>query len=147
VWGDRAARDIAARTDLTLVRADAIPPWEPAADATPADPALVYRDQRSIQHVMWLYVGLSRNRHRLSRALRELNHLWEAIDGFYRATRLSDELIGLRNMAQAAWVVTRAAWHNHTSRGTHYREDSRDEAFANLGNSDEAWHVPHIPAA
>lgn len=147
VWGDRAAQDIAGRTDLNPPRDDEIPPWEPAADSTSADPALVYRDQRSIQHVMWLYVGLSRNRHRLSRALHELNHLWEAIDGFYRATRLSDELIGLRNMAQAAWVVTGAAWHNHTSRGAHYREDSRDEEFANLGNSEEPWHGPHAAGA
>jgi L-aspartate oxidase len=143
VWGDRAGRDIAGRTDLSPVPVSDIPPWEPAAEGAPADPALVYRDQRSIQHVMWLYVGLSRNTHRLSRALHELSHLWEAIDGFYRATRLSDELIGLRNMAQAAWVVTRAAWHNHTSRGAHYREDSRDQEFANLGNSDESWRGPH----
>ncbi len=53
---------------------------------------------------MWLYVGLARNTHRLSRALQDLNHLWEVIDGFYRSTRLNDQLIGLRNMAQAAWM-------------------------------------------
>jgi L-aspartate oxidase len=143
VWGDRAGQDIAVRSDLSRVPANDIPPWEPAINTSPADPALVYRDQRSIQHVMWLYVGLSRNTHRLARALHELSHLWEAIDGFYRATRLSDELIGLRNMAQAAWVVTRAAWHNHRSRGAHYREDSRDEEFASLGNSEELWPGRH----
>jgi len=64
------------------------------------------------------------NTHRLSRALQDLNHLWEVIDGFYRSTRLNDQLIGLRNMAQAAWIVTLAAWHNRQSRGAHYREDA-----------------------
>jgi L-aspartate oxidase len=91
---------------------------------------------------MWLYVGLARNTHRLARALRELNHLWEAIDSFYRATRLSDDLIGLRNMAQAAWVVTRAAWHNRQSWGAHFREDAQTDDFASLYDTealDQLW--------
>lgn len=143
VWGDRAGRDIAARDDLDRVPESAIPDWESVEGGTPADPVLIFRDARSIQYVMWLYVGLSRNTRRLARALQELSHLWEAIDGFYRATRLDDGLIGLRNMAQAAWIVTRAAWHNHQSRGAHYREDSRVEEFASLGSSGEQWNGPH----
>jgi L-aspartate oxidase len=142
VWGDRAGCDIAARNDLPLVAEEEIPPWEDVGDNALADPVLVYRDRRTIQHVMWLYVGLARNTHRLARALRELNHLWEAIDGFYRATRLNDDLIGLRNMAQAAWVVTRAAWHNRQSRGAHYREDAQPDAFVSLYDTeslDEPW--------
>ena len=112
-------------TTWRRVAEDEVPPWEDVGDNALADPVLVYRDRRNIQHVMWLYVGLARNARRLARALRDLNHLWEAIDGFYRATRLSDDLIGLRNLAQAAWVVTRAAWHNRQSRGAHFREDAQ----------------------
>jgi L-aspartate oxidase len=142
VWGDRAGRDIPARDDLTRIAVDKVPPWEDVGDNALADPVLVYRDRRSVQHVMWLYVGLARNTRRLSRALRELSHQWEAIDGFYRATRLSDALIGLRNLAQAAWVVTRAAWQNRQSRGAHYREDARPDDFASLYDQDaleEPW--------
>ena len=73
---------------------------------------------------MWLYVGLARTAYRLARALHDLDHLWHVIDRFYRATRLNDELIGLRNMAQAARIVVQAAWHNRRSRGAHFREDS-----------------------
>ncbi|MGQ9786328.1 MAG: hypothetical protein ACUVSJ_07695 [Anaerolineae bacterium] len=58
-------------------------------------------------------------------------------------TRITDELIGLRNMAQAAWVVTRAAWHNHQSRGAHYREDSRIEEFVGLSDVEDPWGNPH----
>ncbi len=142
VWGDRAGRDIADRDDLQLAAEGEVPPWEDVGNNALADPVLVYRDRRTIQHVMWLYGGLARNTRRLARALRELNHLWEAIDGFYRATRLSDNLIGLRNIAQAAWVVTRAAWHNRQSRGAHYREDAQADDFASLYDSetlDEPW--------
>jgi L-aspartate oxidase len=132
VWGDRAGRDIAARSDLRLVADSQVPPWEDVGNAATADPVLVFRDRRTIQYIMWLYVGLARNTRRLARALGDLNHLWEAIDHFYRTTRLSDDLIGLRNMAQAAWVVTRAAWHNRHSRGAHFREDARREDVASL---------------
>ena len=72
----------------------------------------------------------------------ELNHQWEAIDRFYRATRLSDELIGLRNLAQAAWVVTRAAWHNRQSRGAHFREDAKPDDVTGLDDQEaleEPW--------
>jgi L-aspartate oxidase len=136
VWGDRAGRDIASRADLRQVAESEVPPWEDVSQNALADPVLVYRDLRTVQHVMWLYVGLARNTRRLARALRELNHLWESIDSFYRATRLSDDLIGLRNLAQTAWVVTRAAWHNRQSRGAHYRQDSRANDFASLRDSE-----------
>lgn len=136
VWGDRAGGDIAARNDLRLVDKDEIPPWESVGDNAVADPVLVYRDSRTIQNIMWLYVGLARNTHRLARALKDLNHLWEAIDDFYRTTRLDDGLIGLRSIAQTAWIVTRAAWHNRQSRGTHYREDAEATHFAGLHDTE-----------
>jgi L-aspartate oxidase len=142
LWGDRAGRDIAVRDDLASVSEGQVPPWEDVSDGALADPVLVYRDRRTIQYIMWLYVGLARSTRRLARALRELNHLWESIDGFYRATRLNDDLIGLRNLAQVAWVVSRAAWHNRQSRGAHYREDARPDEFASLYNAetlDEPW--------
>lgn len=143
VWGERAGRDIAARDDLTPGTAEEVPPWEDVGNNALADPVLVYRDRRNVQHVMWLYVGLARSTRRLSRALRELSHQWEAIDGFYRATRLSDDLIGLRNLAQAAWVVTRSAWHNRGSRGAHFREDARPDDFASLYDQ-EALEEPWV---
>ncbi|MCJ7549100.1 MAG: hypothetical protein MUQ30_05405, partial [Anaerolineae bacterium] len=71
-----------------------------------------------------------------ARALRDLNHLWEVIDDFYRSTRLTDRLIGLRNMAQTAWIVTQAAWHNQQSRGAHYREDAETFHLANRHDID-----------
>jgi L-aspartate oxidase len=142
VWGNRAGQDITLRQDLHMVAETEVPPWEYLGHDVVPDPVLVYRDRRNIQHVMWLYVGLARSARRLTRALRELNHQWEAIDRFYRATRLNDDLVGLRNMAQAAWVVTRAAWHNRQSHGAHYREDASPNEFTSLYDAetlDEPW--------
>jgi L-aspartate oxidase len=136
LWGYRAGRDIATATDELSAAQDDIPEWESVGDNAAPDPVLVYRDSRTIQNIMWFYVGLARNTHRLARALADLNHIWESIDNFYRTTRLNDALIGLRSVAQAAWIVTRAAWHNRQSRGAHYREDAETVHFAGLDDTE-----------
>jgi len=128
VWGDRAARDIVARGSLPVVGPDDVPRWEEEGLEEEADPALIWRDVRTIQHTMWHYVGLVRSARRLARALRDLNHLKQDIDGFYRATRLNEALIGLRHSVQAALIVAEAAHHNRLSRGCHYRDDTKGTA-------------------
>jgi L-aspartate oxidase len=129
---DRGASDIAGRRDQVPVAVEEIPPWQDVSTGEAPNPVLVQRDTCNIQDVMWLYVGLVRNNRRLLRALKELNQLWGTIDEFYRSTRLTDSLIGLRNMAQVAWIVTLAARHNRQSRGVHYREDAAFHEFAGL---------------
>ena len=129
VWGHRTGDDIVQRDDLVRIKGENIPPWRDVSEGVGADPILTYRDSRTIQNIMWLYVGLSRSTHRLARALKDLNHLWGVIDEFYRSTRLTDRLIGLRNLAQTSWIVTLAAWHNRESRGAHYREDAQSSQF------------------
>jgi L-aspartate oxidase len=121
VWGDRAARDILERTPPPAVGPDDVPLWEEVEGGVEADPALIWRDMRTIQHTMWHYVGLARSTGRLARALRDLNHLKEAVDDFYRSTRLNDALIGLRHAVQAALIVAEAAQRNRVSRGCHFR--------------------------
>jgi L-aspartate oxidase len=71
-------------------------------------------------------VGLVRSGDRLSRAIRELRHLQNEIETFYRKTKLSDGLIGLRNAVEVGLVIGQAARHNRQSRGCHFRVDSVD---------------------
>jgi L-aspartate oxidase len=71
---------------------------------------------QTIQNIMWHYVGLIRSGERLTRAIRELRHLQTEIETFYRNTKLSDGLIGLRNAVEAALLVAQAAYHNRQSR-------------------------------
>jgi L-aspartate oxidase len=83
---------------------------------------LITQDLSVIQHMMWNYVGLVRTTRRLNRALRELKQLEIETERFYRATRVTDELIGLRNAVRCAIIVTEAAWENKSSMGCHFRE-------------------------
>jgi L-aspartate oxidase len=122
VWGDRAARHILERR-REAIELSKVPEWVYLGDEDP-DPALIEGDMITIRNIMWHYVGLIRTEQRMSRADRELRHLFHEIESFYRAARLNDALIGLRNAIQTARVVLFAARRNHVSRGAHYRADA-----------------------
>lgn len=123
VWGDRAGRYIRQQPSDQPITEPDIPPWDDAGLLYDADPTLIQGDMQTIRNLMWHYVGLVRNEYRLKRVIRELRHLWLEIEDFYRKTRLSDGLLGLRNSAQVALIVARAAHMNSVSRGSHYRDD------------------------
>jgi L-aspartate oxidase len=131
VWGARTA-DFICQTDLTLRDSPAleqtreslrteIPAWIEVGNEQP-DPALIAQDMSVIQNMMWNYVGLVRNKYRLARALSELRHLEGEIERFYRVSKVTDDLIGLRNAVRCAVIVAQAAWENKQSIGCHYRE-------------------------
>ena len=124
VWGDRSARHIREFGLASAVDESAIPAWDVSNALYDTDPTLIQGDMQTIRNLMWHYVGLVRNHYRLNRALRELNHLRTEIEGFYRKSRLTNGLIGLRNSVQAALIVANAARMNTVSRGCHYRESS-----------------------
>lgn len=128
VWGHRAALAIAKalsnENSNAQVTLESVPPWDESGLTADADPALIQGDMQTIQNIMWHYVGLVRSADRISRAIRELRHLWNEIETFYRTTKLDDGLIGLRNAVEVALIVAQAALHNRQSRGCHFRQDS-----------------------
>ena len=124
VWGVRTANHIEGNRSDLRPGFEMVPPWDESGLTAEPDPALIQGDLQTIQNIMWHYVGLVRSGERLSRATRELRHLWNEIETFYRTTKLSDGLIGLRNAVEVALLITQAAQHNRQSRGCHYRQDS-----------------------
>jgi L-aspartate oxidase len=131
VWGSRAARYIDGNLPNDAVERlpgrEDVPPWDESGLESESDPALIQGDMQTIQNIMWHYVGLIRSADRLSRAIRELRHMMNEIETFYRVTKLSDGLIGLRNAVEVALIVAQAARHNRQSRGCHYRTDAVSE--------------------
>lgn len=122
VWGKRAAQHIVRQhPDRSAPDPDLIPAWQYIGEEAP-DPALIGQDMSVIKNMMWNYVGLVRTTDRLNRALRELRHLETEIERFYRSSKLTDGLIGLRNAVRTAVIVAMAAWENKQSMGCHYRE-------------------------
>jgi len=123
VWGSQSANQINEDYSKTnKIDETEIPPWE-TTDIFDPDPALIAQDMSSIRHIMWNYVGLTRNQNRLQRALHDLRTLELEINRFYRKARITDELLGLRNAVRTAIIIASAAWENKQSLGCHYRED------------------------
>jgi L-aspartate oxidase len=130
VWGVQAAEDIQAQSPEKLLSENDIPEWNDSGLIYDGDPNLIQGDMQTVRNLMWHYVGLVRSEYRLNRAIRDLRQIWLDIEEFYRKTRLSDGLIGLRNSVQTALIVAYAAHRNRVSRGCHYREDEQPQAKA-----------------
>ena len=128
VWGVQAAEDIRAQSPGLLLGENDVPEWNDTGLIYEVDPNLIQGDMHSVRNLMWHYVGLVRSEYRLNRAIRDLRQQWLDIEEFYRKTRLSDGLIGLRNSVQTALIVAYAAHRNRMSRGCHYREDEHPQA-------------------
>jgi L-aspartate oxidase len=139
VWGVQAAEDIRAQSPGALLSENDIPEWNDSGLIYEGDPNLIQGDMHSVRNLMWHYVGLVRSEYRLNRAIRDLRQIWLDIEEFYRKTRLSDGLIGLRNSVQTALIVAYAAHRNRMSRGCHYRED--EHPLAKTGSPPEAANV------
>jgi L-aspartate oxidase len=100
-----------------------IPDWKITGTEKP-DKNLIAQDWSSIKSIMWNYVGPIRNSKRLARSLKDLMHLSDAIEDFYRDCHPNRDIIELRNGVQTAYVVALSAWKNKKSIGAHYREDA-----------------------
>lgn len=87
------------------------------------DLSLVTQDIQTIRQTMWNYLGLIRSKNRLKRAKAMFTELSEEIQEFYRHAHLTDELIGLRNAIEVAYLVLNSSMINKTSVGCFFRED------------------------
>ena len=125
VWGWRAGMacldDVEAgrSPELDAVYAR-IPEWDSSGLEEEVDPILFRQDWNSIKHTMWNYAGIVRTPKRLKRACDDLSYLSHRIESFYRSTRLSRQLLELRNGILTARSVAEAARRNPRSVGCHY---------------------------
>ena len=125
VWGWKAGaalqRDVEAghARELEVVYAR-IPAWDSADFEGEVDPVLFRQDWNSIRYTMWNYAGIVRTQKRLKRASDDLGYLNHRIERFYRSTRLSRQLLELRNGIVTARSVAEAARRNPVSLGCHY---------------------------
>ncbi|MFQ6082214.1 MAG: L-aspartate oxidase [Candidatus Aminicenantia bacterium] len=124
VWGTRAAKFIAENFDSTKPYQNSeIPDWRYPEKEEEEDPALIHQDWFFIRSTMWNYAGIIRTQKRLDRAKADLEYLEHRIEKFYKTTRMSDSLVGLRHGIQVALLVTYTAIKNQVSRGAHFRKD------------------------
>ncbi|MBB5726508.1 L-aspartate oxidase [Sphingomonas endophytica] len=122
VFGEAAARDIAARWD-TLPDVPAIRAWDESRVTDSDEEVVIKQNWTEIRRFMWNYVGIVRTTKRLERARHRIDLLRSEIEDYYGHFRVTPDLIELRNLLQTADLIVRSALHRHESRGLHYTLD------------------------
>jgi L-aspartate oxidase len=86
-----------------------------------------------VRTLMWEFVGIVRNDHRLALATRYLEIFRKSIESYYWDFVLDQDLIELRNLALVAELIVRCARLRRESRGLHYNEDHPETDDARFG--------------
>lgn len=108
-----------------------IPDWNEENTFNAEEWVLLAHDRDEIRRLMWDYVGIVRSDFRLERALRRLSLIAEEIEDFYKRTKVTLDLIELRNTATVSGLIIRSALARRESRGLHYTTDCPDRDDAN----------------
>jgi len=84
-------------------------------------------------------VGIVRSSERLKRAWRRVGVINRDIETFYRKTRVSPQLLELRNISCTASLIIRSALFRKESRGLHYTTDFPDRDDQNWLGDTVIW--------
>ncbi|NQT24428.1 L-aspartate oxidase [candidate division KSB1 bacterium] len=116
-----------------------IPEWNIEGTFDQEEWVLISHDLREIQRLMWDYVGIVRSSERLKRAWRRVGVINRDIETFYRKTRVSPQLLELRNISCTASLIIRSALFRKESRGLHYTTDFPDRDDQNWLGDTVIW--------
>jgi L-aspartate oxidase len=132
VFSDRSSKSSTLSTELLRGEIPAIREWDDSGTFNSEEWVLVSHDRKEIQEIMWDYVGIVRSDMRLERARRRMELIRSEVEAFYKRTKVTPELIELRNLALCAELIIRCAMKRKESRGLHMTTDYRnrdDDAF------------------
>ena len=93
--------------------------WDESGTENTEEWILISHNKREIKEVMSDYVGIVRSTYRLQRALTRIKMMKKEINEFYRKTKVTVELLELRNLVQVAWLIIKSAIERKESRGLH----------------------------
>lgn len=122
VFAHRCALHAAERIDELRFH-EAIPDWNASGTMEPKEMILITQSLKEVQGVMSDYVGIVRNSVRLERAMRRIDLLHAETEELYKTTALSPQLLELRNLITAGYLIIKGASFRKESRGLHYTTD------------------------
>ena len=123
VFSRRAAEDVVRRLPEARPDTPDVPAWDVSGTQDPKLKVELTHDKSEIQTIMWDYAGIMRSDQLLSRALRRLTTIRNEVEPYYKKTRISEELLEVRNMALAGELIVRCALQRRESRGLNYNID------------------------
>ena len=99
------------------------PDWDDTGTVNPEEWILVSHNKREAQQVMNDYVGIVRSDLRLQRAKRRIDFLKEETESYYKKTKITTQILELRNIIKVASLIIESAIKRRESRGLHYTTD------------------------
>ncbi len=123
VFSDRAAHSAVEDLSTEGRVTPEVQEWDDSGTFDAKEWVLISHNRREIQQVMWDYVGIVRSNHRLRRARWRMRLISEEIEKFYKKTRVTEQLLELRNIALCATLIIRCAMKRKESRGLHHTTD------------------------
>jgi L-aspartate oxidase len=97
--------------------------WNDKGTINPDEWVLISHDKREIKEIMNDYVGIVRNTVRLQRAFRRIKMMRDEIKEYYKRTKVTVEILELRNLVLVAYMIIESAIKRKESRGLHYMLD------------------------
>lgn len=97
--------------------------WDDSGTTNADEWILISHNKKEIKECMSDYVGIVRNKYRLKRALTRIKMMKKEIKEFYNRTKVTVELLELRNLVLVANIIIRSALNRNESRGLHYMLD------------------------
>jgi len=109
-----------------------IPNWNEEGTVRPKELILITHNLRELQVLMSDYVGLIRSKERLTRAASRLKVLYEETEVLYKRTKISPQLIELRNMITVAYLVVQQSQARRENKGVFYQSNSSDGKVSSI---------------
>ncbi|MFA5405293.1 MAG: L-aspartate oxidase, partial [Ignavibacteria bacterium] len=97
--------------------------WDDSGTKNADEWILISHNKKEIKEIMSDYVGIVRNTYRLKRALTRIKMMKKEIKEFYNRTKVTVELLELRNLALVAYIIIKSALNRNESRGLHFMLD------------------------
>lgn len=107
----------------TLHNTVEFPDWDDTGTVSPEEWILVSHNKREAQQVMNDYVGIVRSDLRLQRAKRRIDFLKEETEAYFKKTKITTQILELRNIIKVASMIIECAIKRRESRGLHYTTD------------------------
>ena len=123
VWSNRSVLAVQDKIKDMKLYSHLIPEWDDDNTSNTEEWVLVSHDFKEIRQIMWDYVGIVRSNLRLQRAAKRIKFISKEIEEFYKRTKLTPEIIELRNISIVAQLIIQCALQRQESRGLHYNTD------------------------